>query len=142
MHKQLSNFAELRLVEVDGTDNQTHGVDTANYDGVLFMVRAASADLEVHAIQDDSLDGSDELLDDASDIEDSKVEADNIGEVIWIDIYRPDERYVAIEFNDDSHIDNDNVFALRYHSRNRPIDNNVAEAAKGTQLVSPDEGTP
>ena len=136
MHKMLSNFAEIREVDVDGTSNRTHGVDTANFDGVLFILKTDGTEV-VKAQQDDELDSSDELLEDPSDLEDGSITT-VANDITFVDIYRPDERYVGLHVEDDTAVQGP-VLVLRYHSRNRPVDNEVDDEIKGLQLISPDE---
>ena len=136
MHKMLSNFAEIREVDVDGTSNRTHGVDTANFDGVLFILKTDGTEV-VKAQQDDELDSSDELLEDPSDLADGSITT-VANDITFVDIYRPDERYVGLDVEDNGAVQGP-VLALRYHSRNRPVDNDVDDEIKGLQLVSPDE---
>ncbi len=135
MHKQLSNFVEIREITVDGT-NVTHGVDTANFDGVLFILKTNGTEV-VKAQQDDALDGSDELLASPSDLEDGAITT-VANDITFIDIYRPDERYVGLHVEDDAAVQGP-VLALRYHSRNRPVNNDEDDEVKGLQLISPDE---
>ena len=136
MHKQLSNFAEIREVSVDASTNRTHGVDTANFDGVLFILKTDGTET-VKAQQDDELDSSGELLENASDLENGGFQT-AANDITFIDIYRPDERYVGLDVADNTAVQGP-VLALRYHSRNRPVDNDVEDEIKGLQLISPDE---
>ena len=134
MHKQLSNFAEIREVSVDASTNRTHGVDTANFDGVLFILKTDGTEA-VKAQQDDAL--SSDLLENPSDLEDGSITT-VANDITFVDIYRPDERYVGLDVEDNGAVQGP-VLALRYHSRNRPVDNDVDDEIKGLQLVSPDE---
>lgn len=137
MHKHLSNFAEIREVDVE-TNNTTHAVDMQNFDGVLFLLKTTGTE-DVKAQQDDSLDGSDEHCDDPTDLEDSKVET-SANDVTFIDIYRPTERYIQLHVEDDGAVDGP-VLAMKYHGISKPVDNDVSDEIEGNQLISPDEGT-
>jgi len=134
MNKQLSNFVEIREIDVDGTADETHAVDTANFDGVLFILKADDGSADFQAKQSDELSG--DLLDNGADIGDN-VTVDASDETVFLDIYRPDKRYVAIDVGDDGHVDV--VYALKYHSRKRPVNNEVNEEIQGKVLISPDE---
>ena len=132
MHKQLSNFAEIRNI---GTGADVDGVDTANFDGVLFILLSGSASVTVQAQQAAALDGSDHL-ESAENISESYDDIAS-GELVLIDVYRPDKRYVGLNISDAGHV-NGEVLALRYHSRNRPVDNEVNDEVTVKQLISPD----
>lgn len=134
MHKQLSNFAEIREIEVDGTNDVTHAVDTQNFDGVLFILKADDGSADFQAQQSDSLVG--DILENGADIGDN-VTVDASDETVFFDIYRPDKRYVAVNVKNSDHVDV--VYALKYHSRVRPVNNKVNEEIQGEVLVSPDE---
>ena len=135
MHKQLSNFAEIRNIS---TGEHVEGVDTANFDGVMFVLLSDDASITVQAQQADGLDG-DGRLDGAENISE---EYDDIasGELVIIDVYRPDKRYVGLNISNAAHVDGE-VLALRYHSRNRPVNNAVDDEVRAIQLVSPDAVT-
>ena len=134
MDTNLINFAEIREVTVDST-NVTHGVDMANFDGVLFIVKTSGTET-IKAQQDDELDSSGELLENPSDLEDGTIES-GADDINWIDIYRPDERYVALDVEDNTAVDGP-VLALKYHGRVRPEDNDTDDV-KGIKLISPEE---
>ncbi len=133
MHKQLSNFAEVRSA---GTGANVVGIDTANYDGVMFIVLETGNNLEMKAQQADGVDGSGHLEtpEDISAVYESRGD----GEIMVIDVYRPDKRYVGVHSENAATDVNGEIFALRYHSRNRPVDNDVEGTVKLAQLVSPD----
>lgn len=142
MHKQLSNFAEIRIMEVDGSTNETPGVDMANYDGVLFILRAHSASLDVKAIHGDAVHGTSGLITTGKgDVKDSQITADAQDEVIFYDVYRPGKRYVGLDTGDDGHVSNKDVFALRYHARNKPVNNEVDDTIQGKVLIDTETGT-
>ena len=135
MNSNLVNFAEIREVEVDGSSNRTHGIDMANYDGVLFIVKTSGSET-IKAQQDDELDSSGELLENPSDLEDGTIES-GADDINWIDIYRPDERYVGLDVDDSTAVEGA-VLALKYHGRVRP-ENNDTDDVEGVKLISPEE---
>ncbi len=134
MHKQLSNFAEVRSA---GNGANVVGIDTANYDGVMFIALETGNNLEMKARQSATIDGSGHLSGTVEDIS-AVYESRGDGEIMVIDIYRPDKRYVGVHSANAATDINGEIFALRYHSRNRPVDNDVEGTVKLAQLVSPD----
>ncbi len=134
MHKMLSNFARVTKLTVDATADATHGVDMANYDGVLFLALAANTALTVQAQQADAVKNS--LLDGAEDVG-AAIAADDIdeGDTVLVDIYRPLKRYVGLELSDATHATA--VWAILYHSRTKPVDNATGNVL--LQLISPEK---
>lgn len=134
MQNLLSNFAEVRKLTVDADNEVTHGVDMANYDGVMFLVLSSNTALTVQAQQAAALASG--LLSNADDIG-AIITADEIdaGDTILVDIYRPTGRYIGLEFSDAAHVTA--VWAIRYHARVKPVDNS-ADAHILLQLISPE----
>ena len=122
-----------------GTAVTSSVVDMANFDGVIFFCTIGTANagnfmkIQQGAVSD---------LSDAADLEGTKVVATGDGEGVWVDVYRPQERYLRA-YIDRSGADTTtgDIYAIQYSGRKQPIDNNVTDTIIGELHVSPDEGT-
>ena len=142
----LSNQIKMEVLqEYEGStgDLTTSAVNVANYDGVLFLVNNIDdADLDKIEIEQKDADDNWQKLDGAM------VEADADNQLLWVDVYRPleeigtDELRVVITTESGEENAVGPVFALLYHGRHIPEENNNPEAdedAKGVLVVSPDK---
>jgi hypothetical protein len=113
-------------------------IDMAGYEGVLFFVAVASKAVGnfIKAQQ-----GTDGTVSDAVDLEGSKVEPTVDGQVAWLDIYKPQERYLRVVATRGTTTVLGEIYALQYESRVQPTDNVIANLILGSLLVSPAEGT-
>lgn len=113
------------------------GVDMTGWDGVLFITSfgTANANNTVNAAQS---------TDDSSftDLEGSSVASGSTDEDVWIDVYRPLERYVRLEAARGTSSTLESVWAIQYAGgRKFPIDNTTSGTIIGEAHVSPAEGT-
>lgn len=120
--------------EVDGST-----VDMSGYESVVFFTTIATANAG------NFMKAQQGLLNDSSDANDlagSKVIAAANNQVVWIDLVKPQKRYVrAAIIRAGANTATGDVYALQYNGRNKPETNLVLNALIGSLLVSPDEGT-
>ncbi|TFE30830.1 hypothetical protein [Cohnella luojiensis] len=132
-------ITKVKAASVTGTTEVLSDVvDMAGYEGVLFFTTIASfnAGNFIKGRQ-----GTNATVTDAADLKGSKVVATADGEVVWLDIYRPQERYVqlsAIRAGVTTVLGD--IYALQYESRKQIVDNDVTNTIVGKLLISPDEG--
>ncbi len=113
-------------------------IDMAGFEGVLFLTRfgTANAGNYVKAQQDtDSAGGTME------DLEDTKVTSGTSDEGIYLDINRPQERYVRLHVTRTASSTLGEIWAICYGPRVAPLTHAVAGTLTGEAHVSPDEGT-
>jgi len=137
----LSNEVKITKV-VDYTSSagsavNSSSVDMQGYEGVLFITSlgTANASNTVNAAQsaDDST---------FADLEGTSVSSGSSDEDIWIDIYRPTDRYVRIEYvRSGANTTIEGGWAIQYGARYQPVDNTTSGTITGEDHVSPDEGT-
>lgn len=121
------------------TEVLSNVVDMVGYEGVLFFTTIGSfnAGNYIKGQQD-----TDVAMGTVADLSGSKVVATANNEVVWLDIYRPQERYVRVSaIRAGATTTLGEIYALQYESRKQVVDNNVAGTIIGSLLVSPDEGT-
>lgn len=114
-------------------------VDMANFDGVLFVckITTAAANNTMKAQQDTAVGmgsaadllGSAVVLGGASD------------EILWIDLYKPQERFVRAAVLRGTTTVIEWAIAIQYTARLRPVSNALAGTIAGKVLASPIEGT-
>ena len=138
----LSNGVKITKVKAASASGTTavnsDVIDMQGFEGVLFFVAVATANAGnfIKAQQ-----GTDGTVTDAADLEGSKVTTATDGQVAWLDVYKPQERYVRVVATRGTASVLGEIYALQYESRIQPIDNNVANLIIGELLVSPVEGT-
>lgn len=140
---QLSNHVKIEQAaattgagtsEIDGAT-----IDTAGYEGVLFIAKfgTAAADNTIQAQQ-----GAASNLSDAADLAGTLVSlGGSSDEIVWLDLYRPQERYVRIQVERGTSTTLDWAVAIKYGARNTPVDNTTVGTIAGELSVSPAEGT-
>lgn len=117
-------------------------VDTAGYDGVIFIVLFGSITSggaqSVKALQATASNGSD-----GADLEGSSttVADSDDNKIVVVDVYRPRERYVAVaalRATQDSVVDG--IVAFLYSGSKAPVTNDTTVVGLKS-LISPSEGT-
>lgn len=142
----LSNEVKITtaLDYASGTADRTGAIlDMSGYEGVLMMVKfaaiAAGATTSIKAQQDMAVGGGT-----MADLAGTgiTVAADDDNQIFWLDIYRPQERYVRL------YVDKDAVNAVaesavyyQYGPRKEAVSNNVTDLVTGEFYASPAEGT-
>ncbi len=139
---------EIKLVKVSdvtsaGTSTiSATGVDLSadgGWDGVLLFASfgTAAADNLLHAEQSPD-DGTEAY----ADLADSQVSAGgNSNEEQWVDIFRPQEKWVRVVADRGTSTTIENMWAILYRGRSKPYSNITAGTINGIALVSPAEGT-
>jgi hypothetical protein len=138
----LSNMIAIRLgaattgagtTEVDGAT-----IDMQGFEGVLFLAKfgTGAANNTLQAQQGKLADASD-----MADLAGSSVTVGSSDELVWLDVYRPTERYVRCQVEPGTSSTVDAVFALLYGPRTLPVDNATAGTIAGELLISPAEGS-
>ena len=123
-----------------GTSDVTGAaIDMAGYEGVIFIgnfgTAAANNTLLLHQSSDDA------ATDAYTEVLGTQVGVGAGDELVWLDIYRPGERYVKCIAERGTSTTLETVVAIRYGGRNNPEDNTVAGTIHGEQHASPIEGT-
>lgn len=112
------------------------GVDMTGYDGVCFITSfgtaAAGNTLEAAQSEDNSS---------FSDLLGSSVTSGTSDEDVWIDVYRPRERYVRVEAARGTSSTLESIWAILYHPRSLPVDNTTTGTIAGEAHAEPAEGT-
>lgn len=118
---------------INGTE-----MDMQNFDGVLFIIKfgTAATDNQIKA-QQDVVTG----MGGAADLLGTLVAVGASDEVLWLDVYRPRERFVRMVALRGTSTTIDWGVAIKYSGRKQPIDNAVAGTIAGELHVSPAEGT-
>ena len=140
---QLSNEVKIRKVAVAavsaGTEVISSVVDMAGYEGVMFFCTIATANAGNYMkAQQDTAVG----MGAAADIAGSKVVAAANASVVWLDIYKPTERYVTANIiRAGANTATGDMYAIQYEGKVKPELNLVTNALIGELSISPDEGT-
>lgn len=131
MMKELSQNSKIELVkaaQIAATSAvESDVVDMSGYDGVLFLTRfgTAAANNSVKVQQ-----GEESNLSDAVDLEGSGVVsgADPSNEAIYVDVYKPNKRYVRLYVTRGTSSTLGEIWAIKYGPRKAP----QVHAVKGT----------
>lgn len=113
-------------------------VDTAGYNGVLFITSfgTAAANNTLKA-QQDTVTG----MASAADLAGSSVASGTSDEDVWIDVYKPLERFVRVVAARGTSSTLESIWAILYEPRTSPVDNTTTGTIVGELHVSPAEGT-
>lgn len=115
-------------------------IDMAGFEGVLFLTRfgTAAANNSVKVQQDSAA-----AMGSAADLEGTSVVsgADPSNEAIYVDVYKPQERYVKLYVTRGTSSTLGEIWAIQYGCRNAPQTHAVSGTLTGEAHVSPDEGT-
>ena len=140
---QLSNaskFIKVKDHSAAATSAVTSdAVDTAGFEGVCFLTSfgTAAADNTLKAQQ-----SSDDAVADAyADLLGTSVASGSSDEDVWIDIYRPRERYVKVVAARGTSSTLESIWAILYGAANQPVDNTTTGTIIGELSISPAEGT-
>lgn len=128
----------LATTQAGTTDVTGSTIDMANYEGVLFIAKFGTAGTAntIHAEQ-----GTASNLNDAADLAGTKVGVGSSDELVWLDLYRPSERYVRVIAERAASSTLDWGIAIQYGAAKPPVDNTTAGTIHGELHVSPAEGT-
>lgn len=122
-----------------GAEVDSASVDTAGYEGVVFLTSLSVANVGNYlAAQQSSDDG---VADGWSDIEGSKVSSGASDEDLWLDIH-PTKRYVrAVVIRAGAATTCESIWALRYGGPVAPVSNVLAGTIAGEAHFAAAEGT-
>jgi len=111
-------------------------VDMLGYDGVIFITSfgTAASNNTINAAQCD--DDSTFL-----DLEGSSVTSGSSDEDVFVEVYRPKDRYVRCEVARGTSSTCESIWAIQYGARKQPVDNTTTGTIAGELHVTPDEGT-
>lgn len=126
--------AGTSAVNSDGVDMDQDG----GYEGVLFITSfgTAAADNTVNAAQ-----GADNSAD-WQDLTGTSVVSGTSDEDVWLDIFRPTDRYVRLEAARGTSSTLESIWAILYNPRRTmAVDNTTSGTIIGEGHVSPAEGT-
>ena len=129
----------LTAATAAGTSDVDSGiVDMQGYEGVSFFTRfgTAAANNSIKAQQ-----GQASNLSDAADLANTSVVSGTSDEGVYLDIYKPQERYVRIRALRGTSSTLGDIWALKYGNRSMPKDSNLSGTLIGETHVSPAEGT-
>lgn len=113
-------------------------VDTQGFDGVLFLASfgVAAANNSLKAQQ-----ATDSAGGDAADLAGTATASGTSDEDIWLDIYRPAERYVGVTGLRGTSSTLESIWAILYGPREMPVDNTTTGTITGELHSEPTEGT-
>ncbi len=122
-----------------GTEVDSTILDMSGYDGVLFVTTIGTANAGNYMKgQQDAVVGFGTV----ADLEGSKVVATGNGEVVFLDVYRPRERFVRCAIiRAGANTTVGEIYAIRYQSSKGPVSNATTDVIIGKTLASPAEGT-
>lgn len=112
-------------------------VDMQGFEGVMFVTSfgTAAADNTINAAQS-SVSGGTFL-----DLADTEVASGTSDEDVWLDIYRPIDRFVRLEATRGTSSTLESVWACQYGMKKGPVDNTTSGTIIGELHESPAEGT-
>lgn len=132
----------LKVLKVHTTAATTNlfsaPVDTAGAQGVFLFTRlgTAGASNKIKAQQNTT-----SATTGMTDLAGTALGVGSSDEQQWIDIHRPQERWVRVFITRTTSTTIETVYALLYGQRSKPTDNTVAGTIHGEVHASPDEGT-
>jgi hypothetical protein len=121
------------------TDVEGTPVDMQGYEGAVFFgtIGTANAGNYLKVRQ-----GTDSTVTDAADLEGTKVVATAAAEIVWCEIYKPQERYLQpyIEKGGAATTTGD-LYCIQYGGRKGMETNITTDVIIGERHISPSEGT-
>lgn len=119
--------------EVDGA-----AINMAGFDGVLFVAKfgTAAAGNQIQAQQ-----ATDSGFSDAADLLGTLTTTGASDEIVWLELFQPQEQFVRIQAQRGTSTTLDWAVAIQYGPRKLSIDNTVAGTIAGEIHASPAEGT-
>ena len=113
-------------------------LDMSGYEGVMFFASfgTAAANNTLHAQQDTAVGGGT-----MADLEGTSVGVGSSDEDVWLDVFRPQERYVRCVADRGTSTTLEFLIACQYNPREEPVDNTTAGTIHGEVHRSPAEGS-
>jgi len=113
-------------------------VDMLGYEGVLFVTSFGTAAVNnTIKAQQDTATG----MGSAADLTGTSVVPGASDEDVWIDVYKPLERFVRVVIARGTSSTLESIWAIQYGARKSPIDNTTTGTIAGELHVTPAEGT-
>lgn len=134
-------FIKVKDHSADGTSAvNSDGVDMnqdGGYEGVIFLTSfgTAAAGNTMNAAQ--GADNSSDWV----DLTGTSVTSGTSDEDVWLDIYKPTDRYVRAEIARGTSSTLESIWAILYNPRSTPVDNTTSGTIAGEAHISPAEGT-
>lgn len=122
------------------TDVESAILDMSGYEGVVFFTSfgTAAADNSIK-VQQNTANSTSGMADLTGTSVVSGASPSN--EDVWVEVYRPQERYVRAYVTVDTSSTVESVWALQYGARNQAVDNTTSGTIEGEIHASPAEGT-
>lgn len=130
-------FTKVKDHSAAGTDAvNSDSVDMAGWNGVVFLTSFGTANANNTANGAQSSDNSS-----FDDLAGTSVSSGASDEDVWLDIYRPSDRYVRLEVARGTSSTLESIWAIQYRGSKMPVSNVVSGTIIGERHVSPAEGT-
>jgi hypothetical protein len=120
------------------TEVDSDVLDMQGYEGALFFTTIGTANAGNYI---KAQSGTDATVTDAADLEGTKVVAAANGQVVWLDIYKPQERYLRVAGIRGASTTLGEIYAIQYNGRKGLETNLTTNVIIGELHISPDEGT-
>ncbi len=118
--------------EVDGAE-----IDMSGFEGVLFVVKFGTA----AAGNTISLQQTNVSTTYSADVLGSLITPGSSDEIVWVDFFKPTNRYCRVQVQRGTSSTLDWAVAIRYGAHKGPVDNTTSGTIYGETLVSPIDGT-
>lgn len=120
------------------TDVESSILDMAGYEGVVFFTSyGTAATNNILKVQQDDANASGGM----ADLLGTGVASGSSDEDVWVEVYRPQKRYVRCIAVVDTSSTVESIWALQYGARELPVDNTTSGTIIGETHASPAEGT-
>lgn len=143
MRDYLTNQVKITKVADPSTAStasvNTSILDMAGYEGVLFFSSLGTANAgNLIKVQQDAANSTASM----ADLTGTSVASGTSDEDVWVDVYRPEKRYVRAQIvRAGASSTLGDVWALQYNPRTLPVDNTTSGTITGEQHLRPLEGT-
>jgi hypothetical protein len=144
MSEPLSQMVKMTKVKdhtaAGTTDVVSAIVDMAGYEGVMFVTSfgTAAVDNQMYAQQNTANSTSGMAALEGTNVLSG---ASPSNEDVWIDIYKPRERYIQVTVEPNTSSTVESIWAFQYGARTQPCVNSVSGTIIGEAHASPAEGT-
>lgn len=143
MKDYLTNRVKLTKVADPSTSStasvNTTILDMAGYEGIVFLTSLGTANAtNVIKVQQDAANSTASM----ADLTGTSVTSGTSDEDVWVDVYRPEKRYVRAQIVRAGAASTlGDVWAVQYNPRTLPVDNTTSGTIAGEQHLRPVEGT-
>lgn len=142
MKDYLTNQVKITKVadpSTAGTSTVTTSIlDMAGYESVVFITSLGTAAAgNLIKVQQDAENSTASM----ADLTGTSVSSGSSDEDVWVDVYRPEKRYVRAQIVRGTSSTLGDVWALQYGPRTLPVDNTTTGTITGEQHLRPLEGT-